>query len=224
MKKVLLSLLLGFATGFSALAQQTMQVNTDLYGNFNISLSFSGGRRNSVVLDTNGTIIHMPVGGRTEVYDHWDGRIKAGKIKSVNGIVFDYYDQFDGRVQEGRIKSIGGIKVEYYDQFDGRILEGRLKNIGSHAFVWHDQFDGRIREGKIKSIGGVPFQYYDQFDFSYESGKIKSIGSHPFTYFSVFDGGQWEGRLKSYSQRFEENGIRFVVDIPSNRPPRPQPR
>ncbi|TCC89613.1 hypothetical protein [Pedobacter hiemivivus] len=105
-------------------------------------------------------------------YDNFD-KIKAGKIKSIDGIAFDYYGTFDMHDSKGSLKSIGKMAINYNNVFDMREPKGTFKSIGDISIKYNNVFDrGEIQES-LKSIGPVQITWYKEDEEKH--GKIRSI-------------------------------------------------
>ncbi len=123
-----------------------------------------------------------PTGGRSRnlgnlkltYYDNFDNE-KAGKIKSIDDVVFDYFTSFDIHDKKGRLKSIGKMAVKYNNSFDIHEVNGSIKSIGNIAFKYNNAFDIHEVKGSIKSIGSVQISWYNSFDSNEQRGKVKSI-------------------------------------------------
>lgn len=107
-------------------------------------------------------------------FDNFD-RDKAGKIKSIDGIAFDYYGSFDIHDKKGRLKSIGKMAVKYNNSFDIHDVNGTLKSIGSIDIKYNNSFDIHETKGTLKSVGPIKISWYNSFDNTSLRGKIKSI-------------------------------------------------
>ena len=78
-------------------------------------------RKNEVIIP-----INSDLEGEVKYYDSYDGRDKAGKLKSVGNVKFNYYDVYEGVAKAGKLKSVGDFKVTYYDIYDGEDRNGKL--------------------------------------------------------------------------------------------------
>ena len=111
---------------------------------------------------------------RVVYYDSFDSS-KSGKIKSVDGIPFDYYGDFDIHDPKGRLKSIGKISIKYNNAFNIHDIEGSLKSVGNINVAYNNAFNIHDRAGTVKKVGAVNITYYNDFDDEKLRGKIKSI-------------------------------------------------
>ncbi|MNJ91403.1 hypothetical protein D3C87_90550 [compost metagenome] len=100
---------------------------------------------------------------------------KSGKIKSIDGIPFDYYSSFDIHDKKGRLKSIGKTVIKYNNNFDIHEINGTLKSIGDIDFKYNNNFDIHELKGTLKSVGPIKITWYNTFDNEAQRGKIKSI-------------------------------------------------
>lgn len=107
-------------------------------------------------------------------YDNFD-KDKSGKIKSIDGLAFDYYGSFDIHDKKGRLKSIGKTVIKYNNNFDIHEINGSLKSIGDIDFKYNNSFDIHEIKGTLKSIGPIKITWYNAFDNEAQRGKIKSI-------------------------------------------------
>jgi len=107
-------------------------------------------------------------------YDRFD-QDKTGKVKSIEGISFDYYGSFDIHDKKGRLKSIGKMDIKYNNNFDIHDVNGTLKSIGNIDIKYNTTFDMHETKGTVKSIGPVQIAWYNTFDNQQQRGKIKSI-------------------------------------------------
>lgn len=111
---------------------------------------------------------------RITYFDSYDNS-KNGKIKSVNGIPFDYYSDFDIHDVKGRLKSIGKISIKYNNTFNIHDIEGTLRSIGNIDIAYNNTFNIHDPAGTVRKIGTVNINYYNDFDEERLRGKIKSI-------------------------------------------------
>lgn len=107
-------------------------------------------------------------------YDGFD-RDKSGKLKSIDGIQFDYYTSFDIHDKKGRLKSIGNRAIKYNNGFDIHEVSGTLKSIGDIDVKYNNGFNIHETKGTVKSIGPVQIAWYNAFDNEQQRGRIKSI-------------------------------------------------
>jgi hypothetical protein len=107
-------------------------------------------------------------------YDNFDSA-KSGKIKSIDGIPFDYYSDFDIHDKKGRLKSIGEMAIKYNNNFDIHDINGTLKSIGNIDIKYNNSFDIHDSKGTLKSVGPIKIIWYNSFDNDTLRGKIKSI-------------------------------------------------
>ncbi len=102
----------------------------------------------------------------------WD---KEGKIKSVEGVPFNYYDRFDIHDGKGKLKSIGDEKISYNNAFDIHEKAGTLKSVGNISIQYNNAFDIHDIKGTVKSVGPVKITYYNKLDNESLRGKIRSV-------------------------------------------------
>lgn len=100
---------------------------------------------------------------------------KSGKIKSIDGITFDYYSSFDIHDKKGQLKSIGKTAIKYNNTFDIHDISGTLKSIGNINVKYNNTFDMHEPKGTVKSIGPIKVLWYNAFDNDELRGKVKSI-------------------------------------------------
>ncbi|MDR6784643.1 hypothetical protein ABIE26_003289 [Pedobacter africanus] len=115
------------------------------------------------------------IGNLKVTYYGSSDRDKEGKIKSVEGVVFNYYDRFDIHDGKGKLKAIGDEKISYNNAFDIHEKAGTLKSVGNISIKYNNAFDIHEIKGTVKSVGQVKISYYNKFDAESLRGKIRSV-------------------------------------------------
>jgi hypothetical protein len=177
-------LIVGFVLcmGLAADAQEAVRTNFKI-GNYKpgiqeIELTFSNF---AIGISPEGEVYLKSSGGRgsrrnlnVTYYDNFSSA-KSGKIKSIDGVPFDYYTEYDIHDKIGRLKSIGTMTVKYNNTFDIHDISGTLKSIGSIDIKYNNAFDIHEVKGTLKSIGPIKISLYNSFDAENLRGRVKSI-------------------------------------------------